>query len=93
MEYVNLTPTWTGILPALLAVYVDGDASGSRLAADEMLRAARLADRLGEFLAHLDEGMTPAGAVELLREALARDSRKRAIEPTQVGTWLAEGDR
>ncbi len=40
-ETVDLTPTWREILPALLAIFENGD---RRFAIDELTRMARLAD-------------------------------------------------
>ncbi len=41
-ETVDLTPTWRGILPALLAIYEHGD---RQTALDELAKMAGAADR------------------------------------------------
>jgi hypothetical protein len=41
---IDLTPTWLGILPALVALITDGDAEGRRGAQEELRRMAGLAD-------------------------------------------------
>jgi hypothetical protein len=44
-EYIDLTPTWTGLLPGLLAAYAHGTQPATRqLAYDELKRMARAAD-------------------------------------------------
>jgi hypothetical protein len=52
-ETIDLTPTWTGILPALLAVYANMRPESVSTARTELERMARLADavpRLREAL-------------------------------------------
>lgn len=44
-KYITLTPTWSGLLPALLALYVDGNAQGRKYALEELQRLAAIADR------------------------------------------------
>jgi hypothetical protein len=44
MKSINLTPTWEGILPALLAVLEDGTETGKKLAREELKRMAKIAD-------------------------------------------------
>ena len=41
---LDLTPTWEAILPTLLTVYMDGNATGRTAAREELERMARLAD-------------------------------------------------
>jgi len=43
---VDITPTWAGILPALIAVIRDGTPEGQRAAVTELQRMAQAADRL-----------------------------------------------
>lgn len=50
VEYVDITPTWEGILPALLAIYVDGDSKGRAHAITELQRMAKAADAYGALL-------------------------------------------
>lgn len=49
-EYVDLTPTWTDILPALLAVVANPEASpeSRTVVHEELWRMADLADRWRE---------------------------------------------
>jgi hypothetical protein len=43
---IDLTPTWSGILPALLAVIANGETVEARKAAEqELARMARIADK------------------------------------------------
>jgi hypothetical protein len=42
VKYVDITPTWREILPALLAIFESGD---RRTAVDELLKMASLADK------------------------------------------------
>jgi hypothetical protein len=42
---VDLTPTWSGILPYILTVLRDGNGSGQKIALEELERMAKLADR------------------------------------------------
>jgi hypothetical protein len=48
-KYIDVTPTWSQILPALLALLESGTAEGRRTARDELERMAALADRLVEL--------------------------------------------
>lgn len=41
---VDLTPTWSGVLPALLWAYMSGTDTGKRLALEELQRMAKIAD-------------------------------------------------
>ena len=50
-ETVDLTPTWRGILPALLAIYENGD---RRTAIDELTKMANLADRYNEMVSKVE---------------------------------------
>lgn len=45
VEYVDMTPTWSGLLPALLAAYEHGSAASRTIALDELTRLAEIADR------------------------------------------------
>lgn len=47
-QYIDLTPTWEQILPALLAVIKDGSAEGRKIAAEELRRMAQAADKWNE---------------------------------------------
>ncbi len=42
--FIDVTPTWEEILPTLLTVYADGNATGRTAAREELERMARLAD-------------------------------------------------
>jgi hypothetical protein len=43
-EMIDLTPSWQGVLRLLLTAYTDGSAKGSRMALEELVRMAELAD-------------------------------------------------
>ena len=56
-EYIDITPTWSGILPALLAILQDGETLEARgQAVIELRRMARLADR---YVEHVRVGQSP----------------------------------
>ena len=42
---IDLTPTWAGLLPTLLALYEDGNVDGKNIAFDELARMAQAADK------------------------------------------------
>lgn len=44
VRYIDATPTWAAILPALLAAVTDGTTEGQRIARAELVRMARAAD-------------------------------------------------
>lgn len=44
---IDLTPTWRGILPALIAIYEHGD---RQTAIDELTKMANLADQYNELV-------------------------------------------
>lgn len=48
VQTIDITPTWAGLLPALLAVYRDGNASGQTVAREELQRMALAADKWNE---------------------------------------------
>lgn len=54
-EYIDATPTWSGILPVLLTVLHDGNLEGKRMAGEELRRMARLADSLNEAMREATE--------------------------------------
>lgn len=46
---VDITPTWAGVLPVLLAAYSAGTDEGRRMAEIELRRMAKLADAFAEL--------------------------------------------
>jgi len=48
-ETIDLTPTWSGILPALLALLENGTETGKLTARQELANMARAADRAVEL--------------------------------------------
>lgn len=50
-ETVDLTPTWRGILPALLAIFEHGD---RQTALDELAKMANLADRYNQLTSKVE---------------------------------------
>jgi len=44
-NYINVTPLWAGIMPALIAVLVDGNPEGQRMAREELMKLARQLDQ------------------------------------------------
>lgn len=53
METLDLTPKWSEILPALLAVSQDGTIHGKNAAAHEMRRMAQAADKWNDCAADM----------------------------------------
>jgi hypothetical protein len=43
-RYIDMTPTWEGLLPYLLTILSDGSFEGQKIARDELTRMAKLAD-------------------------------------------------
>ncbi len=48
MKVIDMTPTWTGIMPAILAVLEDGTPKGKMLAREELMELARKVDALNK---------------------------------------------
>lgn len=42
---IDITPTWAGLLPLLLAAITDGTDKGGKVAREELARMAEAADR------------------------------------------------
>lgn len=55
---IDMTPTWSGILPALVAVLQSGTAEGQAIALDELRRMAALADSVKRMAARADKAET-----------------------------------
>ncbi|SKB49845.1 hypothetical protein [Sphingopyxis flava] len=45
VETIDVTPTWSGILPALLAAHENGTFEGRKIAQAELERMAAIADK------------------------------------------------
>lgn len=54
-EYIDCTPTWSGILPVLMTALRDATPEGQRMASEELRRMARLADQVGDMARELEE--------------------------------------
>lgn len=52
IQTINLTPTWEGILPGLLAALTDGGPEGQQIAREELTRMAKIADAYVAKLKH-----------------------------------------
>ncbi len=48
MKYIDCTPTWTAIMPALLAVLEDGTTEGKKMAREELMDLARKVDAINK---------------------------------------------
>ena len=48
-QYVDMTPSWEGLLPYLLTIMRDGTTEGQKLARQELTRMAKMADRYVEY--------------------------------------------
>lgn len=44
-QFIDMTPTWSEILPTLLVLVTDGDSKGQAFAREELARAAGMADK------------------------------------------------
>lgn len=55
-EYIDLTPTWEQILPALLAVLENGTDEGRKTVKEELRRMAQAADRWNAAAKQQDNG-------------------------------------
>jgi hypothetical protein len=62
----DITPTWKGILPLLLAAYKDGTDKGREIAKLELQRMAEAADLWNE---HADDIKVPLGSQVTLSAA------------------------
>lgn len=51
MRTIDMTPTWVGILPALIAIIENGNEAGKRNAYEELRRMAEIADDYNAFVA------------------------------------------
>ncbi len=49
LQTIDCTPTWSGILPALLNVLENGTEEGKKLARIELKRMAEVADKYVEY--------------------------------------------
>lgn len=59
VRYIDVTPTWSGILPALLFALDAGTAEGRKIAREELARMAAAADAYNASLpkdAEVDRG-------------------------------------
>ncbi len=64
---VDLTPTWAGLMPALLAVLRDGTNEGQAMAAEELTRLAQGMDaHNAEARAKAEEEQTPRPRFEAI---------------------------
>ena len=48
MTYIDMTPTWEGILPLLLTLLENANAEGKHTAKTELMKMAKLADAYNE---------------------------------------------
>lgn len=63
MQTIDLTPTWSALLPALLAVVKDGTEEGRTAAVSELRRMAQAADQLNvELKTMAEHGLNPSAA-------------------------------
>lgn len=68
---IDLTPTWTGVLPILIAGIENGTAEGRKIAIDELSRMARAADAVKDSKAAIEQADKTADALfEALRDLL-----------------------
>lgn len=81
-ETIDLTPTWSGILPGLLAVLTHGETVEARRAAEiELRRMARLADGFVELSATHTSFRRFGGDEVAEREEEARREARSAFGP------------
>lgn len=46
LTYIDATPTWAGLMPALFAVFENGTETGKKLAREELMDLARKVDAM-----------------------------------------------
>lgn len=69
-QYLDITPTWAAIMPALVAALQDGTGEGQRIARAELARLAAEVDGLNARARAEREAMPPAAELaRLIREA------------------------
>lgn len=51
MKTRDLTPTWSELLPALLAIYSDGEPDGRAFAVEQLAQMARICDAAADSVA------------------------------------------
>lgn len=79
VRYIDATPTWAAILPALLAAVTDGTAEGQRIARAELVRMARAADSAVAAAKAEEEKAEERGPVDPTAEHIAQDMARRAV--------------
>lgn len=94
---ITITPTWEGLLPALLAVLTDGEAQGQVAVREELTRMARAADVANDAarakltaettLRTVLEAMGPQAMSALIRKA--EESERRGQWQSAVMIWTA----
>lgn len=94
---ITLTPTWEGLLPALLTVLTDGEAQGQVAVREELTRMARAADVANDAtraklaaettLRIVLEAMGPQSIANLIRKA--EDAERRGEWQSAVMIWQA----
>jgi hypothetical protein len=71
-QTIDLTPTWTGIAPALVAVLQDGTPEGQKQAKIELKRMAQTADLFNEAiktLQYCEAALREIGKTDLANQA------------------------
>lgn len=58
MKMINLTPTWLGLLPGIIAVLEDGTDAGKKICREELRKMAKAAD---DWNRHCDQQAKPKG--------------------------------
>ena len=96
VETIDCTPTWAGILPALLALIENGSAEGRRTAREELARMAALADERNALAtataahaARLSEMVSDWPTMRGLSASGAERSTGRKIEAREMAAALA----
>lgn len=99
-EYIDATPTWSGILPVILTALRDATPEGQRMAGQEIRRMARLADQVGDMARELEEAEERFGKADrdlrICIEALidieegGRDAREVARNALNLMTCAGE---
>lgn len=82
-RYETVTPTWEGLLPAMLMVLRDGDTKARAAAMGELRRMARIAD---SAVAHLEEAIMEAE--ERADRCAGQPAPGSAREEEEHNAWL-----
>lgn len=77
---IDCTPTWSAILPALIAAYADGTATGRGIAREELTRMAKAADSAIAYQRQRDDESARAVKAEALAASRLKEATAARIK-------------